>query len=339
MRTKLMKRVVMLAFPPIMFATGALAADATTPVNRGASASQAADRTVAAVPPAPQGPFFSRRLAPTQNGAAQFGFPPMGFDPMMGTAPGAGPVGNGNAPAAQVPTGSPSVAGYPGPGFGNAQNTYTNTNTNGSVNGGMGGNVQMRGRINMGGGGGGTGNTGWGGNSMRGLPYGMPYGQGYGAPYGTPYSQANNTPNAPQYALQDVSGESKTLASTSASSPTAPSATANNGGFFAQPQPQRLQPPQPMAQPEEPQWVKASRAEAEKYRAEAQRRFAALQKNNPYAQQGYGQPYAQPYRRPYGQGYGQSYGQGYGGVPYGAPYGYAPQWQRQPAPQAGTQAK
>jgi len=348
MHTKLMAGVMVLALP-----CGVLAADATpdaTPADT--KVSQPAQQTTASIPPAPHGPFFSRRMMAGrsgagqggvgqggvgQGGANQGGFPPMGFDPMTNASPQATPTPG-------------QMTGRPG-------NVYGNT-VRGGTGGGTEVQVQIRGRIGMGGGGsgnGGYGNNGYGNNGFgtRGMPYGMPYGQGYGAPYGTPYNQANNAsqyaPQAPlppapndgiaadATAQRSVQNQAQNQArnsphhppSNAAPYPWTPGGMAmvNPGGFFAQRQPSQAagvtaNAPQPPAQPQEPQWVKDRRAEAEKRREEAQQRFADMQKNNPYAQR------FRQYAQPYGQGYGAPYG-----ARYGQPYGYAPQ--RQSAPQGG----
>lgn len=320
MRTKLMVGVMMLALP-----SGALAADTTTANDKasGSGISQSAGAAAAITPSAPQGPFFSRRMPPNQVTASQDGFPPMGFDPMN--------PDNSNSTVAQndmPPQPGPAMrAPRPGQRYGNAFGNAMNNNMGGGTGGGTDVQVEVRGRIGLGGrgsgqgsgrGGNGFGNNGF-GNFMQGMPYGMPYGQGYGAPYGTPYNHAND---APQYAPLPSQQSAPSAGDAAAAAPAVPQAA---------------------AQPQEPQWVKDSRAEADKIRREAEKRFAEMQKNNPYAQPyrsygpgAYGQGYGQ---QPYGQGYGAPYGAPYGtpyGVPYGQqPYGYAPQPQQQAAPQGG----
>lgn len=332
MRTKLMAGVVMLALP-----TGVLAADEATSDT---GVAQPQNQTTASNLPAPQGPFFSRRMMP--NGGTG-NFPPMGFDPMA----------NGNATA-------PSESAAPQPAYpGNVYGNRMGNNAGGNVGGGSEVDVQVRGRINMGGRGSGNGfgNNGWGNNFMHGVPYGMPYGQGYGAPYGTPFGQAYNAPQyapqaTPQAAAPAENADAPQVQTAQPQAPQQPNYPApfswspqgmgmpNPGGFFSQRQQQKHtqgmgQPPaqamgnatQMPAQPEEPQWVKDRREEAAKRQAEAQKRFAEMQRTNPYAQQGYG------------RGYGQPYGQGYG-APYGAPYGYAPQAPAAPsAPSDSPDAK
>lgn len=343
MRTKMTSRVALRKFPTLMLAPVAAVGLATViSVGPGASvcvaqdANPSTDATAETTAPiGPQGPYYSRPLPP---GAGIGGFPPMGFDPMTGT-----------------------VAPNTGPG-----DVYGQTMDNraaGSAGGNTGGDaqidVQVRGRIGMGGqgtgrgqgGAHGLGNPGWGGYAGQGAPFR----NGYGAPYGTPFSMG---PAAPQYAPQasetepaetqpDDSGTSSAAASpTSApqanpaypagpSGPTFPQpftwapsgmpvpglSSGSSTGAYVQPQGTA-----PSAQ--QPDWVTERRAEAEKRRLEAEKRFTEMRNNNFYAGRGYGPGYGQGF----GSGYGQPYGQGYGapyGVPYGAPYGYAPQ----PAPQ------
>lgn len=346
LKSKLMTGVMVMALPASVWA-----AQTTAP---NADGSQPAQQESASTPPAPQGPFFSQGMMPHQAGMNHGGFPPMGFDPMASRTPGVASDGV-VAQAPQAPT-------YPGHVPGHAYGNQFGNNTSGNVTGSGDIDIQVRGRVGMGGRGAGNGfgNNGWGNNFMN----GMPYGQGYGAPYGTPYNQANT---APQYAPQPLPQPIMTEKSTSvAPQAVAPQATqtqtapvqaaptygashqggqgyprpfswapqgmnmANPGGFYTQPQtPQAPQAPTVVVAPQqpeqhkEPDWVKEQRAKAEKRLAEAKKRFAEMQRNNPYAQQGYGQPYARGYGQPYGSPYGAS---------YGTPYGYAPQPQLPAAP-------
>jgi len=346
LRATLMAGVMATALPMVVFA-----ADATTPQT---AAVGNEERVTASVPPAPQGPFFSRRMVSAQNDVNSAGFPPMGFDPMASTSP-----------AAPVDGGMPQAPAYPGNAYGNTLGGGSGADTGGETQV----DIQVRGRIGLGGRG--AGQQGWGNNFMHGMPYGMPYGQGYGAPYGTPFNQ--HAYSAPQYAPGAVLNEKPGVVPTPAPAVTqqpqpapglqqpnlsqqrpqgyqAPFTWApqgmdmsNPGGFFTRPQAsqapvpqgQVLQAPQASVQPEEPQWVKDRRAEAEKRRVAAEQRYADMQKNNPYARQGSGQGYGQGYGQPYGQGYGAPYG-----APFANPYGYAPRYAPQapavqsPAPEA-----
>ncbi len=333
MRKKLMTGIALMALPAMFVSTASYGAD------EGADA--APDQTIASVPPAPQGPFFSRGMAP-ESGA----FPPMGFDPMKpGTADG------------QVAQNIPPVPVHPGNRMNNAAGAGTG--------GGTDVDIEIRGRIGLSGRGTGAGNQGWGANNfMRNMPYGMPYRHGYGAPYGTPFNQGYGAPlpAAPQVPAPEVSavpgpmeGPSKPPAPKPTPTPTptpssaqtqpqpftwAPQQGMQGGNLNPQPPAQAAAPApaptpaQPQAQPQqpaEPDWVTKQRAEAEKRRIEAQKRFSEMQKNNPYAGQGYAQPgYPQ---QGFARGFGQPFNHGYG-APYGAPFmpqpfGYAPQAQPQ----------
>ncbi|MCW8916093.1 MAG: hypothetical protein OQK24_09610 [Magnetovibrio sp.] len=329
MRKKLMTGIALMALPAMFVSTASYGADEGADV--------ASDQTVVAVPPAPQGPFFSRGMASDPGG-----FPPMGFDPM-----------NPSAADGQIVQNRPPVPAYPG-------NTMNNAMGAGQ-GGGTDVDIEVRGRIGLSGSGAGRGNQGWGANNfMRNMPYGMPYRHGYGAPYGTPFNPGYGAPQAapaaPQAPAPEVSAAPHGPGGSGGSNPPAPeptpTPTPTPSSAQAQPQPftwapqqgvrggnLNPQPPaqaaapaltQPQAQPQqpaEPDWVKQQRVEAEKRREEAQKRYQEVQQNNPYARQG-GYP-QQGFARGFGQPFNHSYGAPYG-VPFSAqPYGYAPQAQPQ----------
>jgi len=312
MRMNLLAGVLMLAIPAAAQAAG----DKSTEAQIAAQTNE--NRAATMIPPAPMGLYFSRRLMPQMaqpmgsnmgpnmgpNGPSVGGFPPVGFDPIANARPRTDDAGKGQTRQDAAPTAPAPMAGYPGNGMG----------SHGNTNGAADTDARMSGRFNMG------GRNGWGGNDAfaNGMPYGRPYGSPYGGmPYGTPFNGQPQGFNAPQ---------------------TAP--TENAPQTSAQPQGQTDAPQAApnMQPPAEPEWVAQRRAEAEKYRAEAQKRYAEAEKYRiemqkrfaeearkraaAYAGQGYGAPYGAPVRPGYGQGYG---------APYGVPYGYAPQPQNRAA--------
>lgn len=191
MRTKLMMSALMLTLP-----AGAMAQETTQPTE---GAVPSAEQAQTQVPPAPQGPFFSRGLV-GQDGTNMPGFPPLGFDPMTGVAPTAPAApGEGVSPPAPAPV-------YPGPAHPGNRFAQDMANTLANTLGGDAEvDIHVRGRTALGGTG--RGGQGWGPNFMHGVPYGMPYGQGYGAPYGTPFNTyAPGMPQQPQYPPQPVPG-------------------------------------------------------------------------------------------------------------------------------------
>ena len=339
MRNTLMTGVAVLALPAMVVSAPVFAAD-DAPAQPSVEAP-----AEAAMPPAPQGPFFSRGMADNM------GFPPMGFDPM-------------NPAGAPVP---------PGPG------QVMNNATGAGLGGGNEVDIQIRGRIKLKGQG--AGNQGAGGNNVwQSMPYGMPYNHGYGAPYGTPFNQgfglpqnmqqmmpqapvqapvpAPAAPHAPMAAAPTPVSPVPAAPQTPAAEAAAPAEQApaqpfswapqdgmsGPSGFYAQPQMPAAPQTQPQAQPQpqaapvqpqrpaEPEWVKKQRAEAEKRQKEAQERFAEMQKNNPYAQQrGVQQPGQSVWSGPHNmnRGFGMPFQHGYG-APYGAPFGGQPYGYAQP---------
>ena len=268
MRINLMAGVLILTLPVVAHA----ASDETT--TEQASKNQ----TVETVPPAPRGPYFSRRLMPQMGpntGSNVAGYPPVGFDPMASSS---------------------------------RHNNNMGSTGNGAGAGATEMDARMNGRFNMGNNMG--GNNRWGGNNS--FVNNSPYGQ----PYGTPFNGYQQNPNAPQ---GGASNNAPLAATGQQDSGNAPQAAPNT---------------QP---PAEPEWAAKRRAEAEKYRAEAQKRYekARAESQKRYAE-------AEKYRAEMQKRYAedarkraaayaaqrQSYGQQGYGVPYGAPYGYARQPQR-----------
>jgi len=302
---RLMLGAAMLSLPSL-----ALAAEEA---NTNTSASAPGTQSSQPIPPAPRGPFYSHSMT-GQNGNIPMGnFPPMGFDPMNSPSSGAAPGGANAAPVQPA---------YPG-------NAY-NSNVDGNIAGSGDVDIQIRGRIGMSGNG--YGNQGWGNNFM----HGMPFNHGYGAPYGTPFNQAYTPPQPVQ--PQTPPATDSADASTAPLAPPAQSQQQQMGQgapvpfTWAPSSNSQMTPQMPEAptRPQEPDWVKQQRAEMEKRQAEAQARMAEMQKNNPYAQQGYPRAYGQPYGQGYGAPYGMPYGTPYGKTPYGMPYGYAQQQQAAP---------